>query len=397
MNRDVRRKLVTLHGDLASRQRAVQALDAALQELQKEYVVDHWWMNRAALKAVRRDRNEILDRFALVDIKCEGSRLTVMGLPNQLARLKADSRFAGKMASTAPVPRTRAAGGGDCPICFCPVDTEIFSLLVCGHTYCEACIKGQFASAESQTEVQLPLACVEQSCHALHGWEDITSLASPDALAFIKETAINKHLLAQAARVRWCVNTTAGCRSLLDLSQVRRPATPQEEMQLGGTAAECAVCARRYCLSCSERDQQPIEAHPGVPCSQAGLADRVDVRTHLHRIESLLNLRCPRCASVFLDFSGCAAVTCSNSACNAAFCAICLKDCGGDAHGHVKECSQNPSRGGYFITADQFKMIHTDRRRLEVMRYIDGISEKELRELVVHDARPILADLGIRI
>ena len=373
------------------------ALDAALQELQKEYVVDHWWMNCAALKAVRRDRNEIVDKFGLLDIKCEGSRLSVMALPDQLARLKLDNRFAGKMASTAQAPRTRAAGGGDCPICFCPVDMEQCSLLGCSHVYCKACIKAQFAGAESQTDVNLPLSCVKQSCNALHGWEDITALTSADALAFIKDTAITKHLLAHATRIQLCVNTTAGCLSLLDLSQVRRPMTPHEEKQWGGTAAECLDCARIYCLSCSERDHQPIEVHLGVPCSQAGLADRIDLRTHLHSIESILNLRCPRCTCVFLDFSGCAAVACSNSACSAAFCAICLQDCGKDAHEHVRRCNQNPSLGNYFVTADQFKMIHISRRTLEVKRYIDEIPSKELRELVIDDARHILAYIGIRL
>ena len=43
-----------------------------------------------------------------------------------------------------------------------------------------------------------------------------------------------------------------------------------------------------------------------------------------------LNLKCPRCNAVFHDYDGCNALTCSS--CRAAFCAVCLKDCGIDAH-----------------------------------------------------------------
>ncbi|KAG7363889.1 AAA domain containing protein [Nitzschia inconspicua] len=50
-----------------------------------------------------------------------------------------------------------------------------------------------------------------------------------------------------------------------------------------------------------------------------------------------LNMKCPRCQQVFIDYSGCNALTCSNDECKAAFCAVCLKDCGENAHPHVRE------------------------------------------------------------
>jgi hypothetical protein len=45
-----------------------------------------------------------------------------------------------------------------------------------------------------------------------------------------------------------------------------------------------------------------------------------------------LNMKCPRCCQVFYDYDGCNAVRCGNISCKAAFCAVCLKDCGNDAH-----------------------------------------------------------------
>lgn len=49
-----------------------------------------------------------------------------------------------------------------------------------------------------------------------------------------------------------------------------------------------------------------------------------------------LCMKCPRCAMVFDDYDGCNALTCGNASCNAKFCAVCLMDCGSDAHTHAR-------------------------------------------------------------
>ena len=43
--------------------------------------------------------------------------------------------------------------------------------------------------------------------------------------------------------------------------------------------------------------------------------------------------KCPRCRAAFADWDGCNALRCAS--CGAAFCAVCLEDCGSDAHPHV--------------------------------------------------------------
>jgi hypothetical protein len=50
----------------------------------------------------------------------------------------------------------------------------------------------------------------------------------------------------------------------------------------------------------------------------------------------LLNMKCPRCDVVFADYDGCNALSCRVTSCGAAFCAVCLQDCGQDAHEHVR-------------------------------------------------------------
>jgi hypothetical protein len=84
-------------------------------------------------------------------------------------------------------------------------------------------------------------------------------------------------------------------------------------------------------------------------------------------IEEMMDLRCPRCRAVFGDFDGCAALTCGAAQCRAGFCALCLKDCGGDAHGHVRSCALNPKKNEYFIDKAVWRKIIDEQRRQQVI------------------------------
>lgn len=65
-------------------------------------------------------------------------------------------------------------------------------------------------------------------------------------------------------------------------------------------------------------------------------------------IETVLTLHCPRCGSAFLDFYGCMALKCIGPGCECGFCAICLEDCGEDAHAHVRQCKYTQASGSEF-------------------------------------------------
>ena len=73
-------------------------------------------------------------------------------------------------------------------------------------------------------------------------------------------------------------------------------------------------------------------------------------------VAALLDPKCPRCEAVFDGFDGCAALYCRNCPCQ--FCALCLKDCGGDAHQHVRGCPQrgNAMRDDYFLKAPEMQV-----------------------------------------
>jgi hypothetical protein len=115
-----------------------------------------------------------------------------------------------------------------------------------------------------------------------------------------------------------------------------------------------------------------------------------DVKRHTDAIvERFVNASCPRCRAVFVDFSGCTALTCGVSSCKAGFCAWCLMDCGRDAHQHVPRCPDNPVRTDenadqFFTPQDKWNAAMAERTKRLVKQYLEeDIHEKSVRRKVV--------------
>ena len=102
----------------------------------------------------------------------------------------------------------------------------------------------------------------------------------------------------------------------------------------------------------------------------ADVAERVR-RMRLQVEEEDFTLRCPRCRGAFVDFNGCAALYCKDDAgppprkgCGISFCALCLKDCEGDAHAHVKAVHAKPELRAagnaemYFFSRSDYAAAH---------------------------------------
>ena len=90
-----------------------------------------------------------------------------------------------------------------------------------------------------------------------------------------------------------------------------------------------------------------------------------------HVVERILTLRCPECDAAFVDFNGCAALTCR---CGEHFCAFCLEKTPDDGHAHVAQCPHNPlhARGeaGLFVTLEQFERAQHGRKMAKVEEYL---------------------------
>lgn len=168
-------------------------------------------------------------------------------------------------------------------------------------------------------------------------------------------------------------------------------------------AARCAA-AMRDMVSTLLAVEAELLANRGagqvVPAARADEAApgpaAVAARVAAHRrsiIEHILTLRCPRCRAAFADFVGCDALTCE--ACGGAFCAICLKDCGTDAHSHLREVQFHGARD-YFGGEERYYRHHRARRARLVADAIAGLDEPPAVKLAVLEALEAdLADLGI--
>jgi hypothetical protein len=138
----------------------------------------------------------------------------------------------------------------------------------------------------------------------------------------------------------------------------------------------------------------------------ASVAERAR-QTRLLAVEEDLTLHCPRCRGAFLDFSGCAALYCRDDGarrgCGTAFCALCLADCAGDAHAHVRAAHAPPALRAagdpamYFFSAADYAAAHRGLRlralaaRLRGLAGEPAVQEALLRALAGAD----LAGVGV--
>ena len=110
-------------------------------------------------------------------------------------------------------------------------------------------------------------------------------------------------------------------------------------------------------------------------------------------INEILNLTCPSCKAVFIDFDDCFALTCSR--CSTGFCVWCLKDYFGDAHAHVAHCLDNKNgNGNVYGTLEDFNRHHNN-RRLHLINERLKDCDDDVRKAVFKKLEPDLKELGI--
>ncbi len=106
-----------------------------------------------------------------------------------------------------------------------------------------------------------------------------------------------------------------------------------------------------------------------------------------------LKMCCPRCALVFGEYSGCNALTCPK--CAAGFCAVCLKDCGADAHPHIKASA---ACGPEYFNRPLFDREKRKRFLARVVASVAGLAGEGAalqRAVVAELGKADLRDLGI--
>jgi hypothetical protein len=101
-------------------------------------------------------------------------------------------------------------------------------------------------------------------------------------------------------------------------------------------------------------------------------------RQIFNAIAEAVLMKCPRCKTPFRDYDGCNALVCGKSDCRAAFCALCLKYCGADAHAHARQAH------GDLFDKKAFEKARISRERALVDDAISKLSQEsfDLKQMV---------------
>ena len=152
----------------------------------------------------------------------------------------------------------------------------------------------------------------------------------------------------------------------------------------------CSTCHMIVCCPCK------VQEHEGLTCEQNMLAKLPPNRLRNHIVEEILTLKCPRCSQAFLAFDGCFALSCS--ACPCGFCGWCLKDCGKDAHQHVKTCTEKvpgAQNETYYGTFPQFEEAQRKRRRQELIQFLKTLENEKDQQVALAAIQQDLKDLQL--
>ena len=237
----------------------------------------------------------------------------------------------------------------NCALCQCDEAVQGSFTGVCDHRICSDCFTEHVQAMINGGNIdENSLCCIAPDCgvayEAVAVEHFLRGNGREELSAQFVELRTEQALRADAANFRCCPQE--GCNHFFAWS-------------VGDvTDFTCPVCASSFCLECTADGGAPAvrPAHPGQTCEQRRAAIEADEQARkeaLERklidarkeIENILNVVCPRCKQPFEGFDGCAALRCANQACKAGFCAVCLADCGQDAHAHVRQC---PSRANHF-------------------------------------------------
>lgn len=123
-------------------------------------------------------------------------------------------------------------------------------------------------------------------------------------------------------------------------------------------------------------------------CVARGRSVLDHVRFLVNTLTEQLNLRCPRCQKVFDDYDGCNALRCG---CGAAFCAVCLQDCGTDAHEHIRT-------HGDMYEKNLFQQAKLQRERATIQQFFETLAQEsyDVQELVRRECDKTFSSATLR-
>ncbi len=164
------------------------------------------------------------------------------------------------------------------------------------------------------------------------------------------------------------------------------PSEPFSYQLIAQHASSTAFNALQDRIQAVHDEQREIRFEDEMQLREAALLQKsareielLQVRKHIEN--EIMVLRCPKCRLVFMEFNGCAALTCEaedargtkRGGCGCHFCAFCFQDCGGDAHQHVAHCRLNASKDVY-PPQGAWERAMKERRRISLHQYWAGLN-----------------------
>ena len=125
------------------------------------------------------------------------------------------------------------------------------------------------------------------------------------------------------------------------------------------------------CMNHFNQLQHQVRRPPVMEVVQSGLLDALS--------DEAQALRCPACGWRFVDFDGCAALTCE---CGISFCALCFQGfhTPEEAHLHVRFlCSFNTDNDSYYVPLETCQKVWTIRGRLRAGLLCREVSRRDGR------------------
>ncbi|TYZ63596.1 hypothetical protein PybrP1_002527 [[Pythium] brassicae (nom. inval.)] len=331
--------------------------------------------------------------------------LYVSGSETQVAALTRALAAAGLLYQ----PRATNARRGDsvkpdCGVCYMTADEPAVVLTMCGHVFCTDCLQPMVQPATCV----LPLVCPAPDCGQAFHMDDVAKLVNEDTLGVLLETSVFDFVMKHKDVAIICPKSS--CNQILSTTSI---IGSTDTAPVGGRTIHCDQCNADYCLECTNAaGGRAVTRHANLTCEsfRAGQAPP-QIAQHLRAIqEQILNMSCPNCRVVFLDFSGCTSVQCGNAACGHFFCANCLtfsSQSSGATHDHVQRCPQNPNPAlggikGYFVSDEVLAATHRVLRSQKLEAYFRGnitsdATRHEVYKRLVQDLKDIGIDLPVSL
>lgn len=189
-----------------------------------------------------------------------------------------------------------------CSICF--VDASPLIGLGCGHLFCRKCWI-TYLSTKIIEDGQSSITCAALECNMLVDDQTILTLVTDRQVKLVYQKLITNSYVGCNKQMRWCPKPECG-----HAVKVVYP-----EFQ----PVKC-VCGKEFCFLCGENWHEPVRCDMIRKWKK-----KCEDDSEISHWKGANTKECPKCYTSIEKNGGCNNIVCSNSACRAEFCWLCLR------------------------------------------------------------------------